>query len=74
MVLRSLNLLEVGVEFVQQSRAVLTLPLTKIAANQPSVKYVINNGPGIIQEAFNHSSALILEQSKAQYDSMVRWL
>lgn len=45
--------------------------LLQLTAEAPSVKYVMINGPYVVQYAFNASSALLLAQLDNQYNTMV---
>ena len=69
---RDVNLLELGVDFVQQARAVLALPLSAMVMGNDKVAYLMTNGPGVIQSAFNESSNVILDQTKSQFSKLVR--
>ena len=68
---RAVNLLELGVDFVQQARAVMAQPLTEFKMSNNKVAYLITNGPTVIRSAFNESSNVILDQASVQFAKMV---
>ena len=68
---RLISLSNLGIEFVSKAALVYSLPLINITMDNPSVWFILMNGPGSVRVGMN-TSTIYLAQGIAAHDARIR--
>lgn len=68
---RLVSLSNLGIEFVSKASLVVSLPLVNVTSRQPSVWYLLHNGPTVVRQAMNASTILLSDRVDG-HESLIR--
>lgn len=67
---RTINMGDAGLEFIIKCRQILSLPIQRLSMLNPTVFWVLTNGPTAVRDAFNTSMLVANQMTEGQAETV----